>query len=898
MASYSSMTRQKRDLSGSKSNITRSNGSPTKKRLRTPPPQVEPISSNELQSPASNSDSYQRFVLTDPIAFRYLEQDASTTVLERRQELRGYECYLVEQWTTSRIHPTFVITTYTGDASHVVVVGVLSVPTDESSWSPRLRVYFKALNQYHARRKDTALGVIMVTNLSSFPSSLTVIPVPDGDLRKHRFDYFVNENLKRLGCSGRSGLTLAQPAPATMAKYLHLYKTSEKIDIYHSVIELVKLCQSALMMFAKLEIDYADGLLCDVTEQAIGDWWIDIGSDFYDFEPHDGILGPSTVAGLLGLFMGARNRLHSVGAPVAKDPFDVDAMKRGISVFQKQQRIPRTRRLDHHTLDVLHKLTQKAANKERWAVSRVVKSTVAELSSKGGELMLDAIAHRDRAGIADIETVDIDRFVHLIFGERCRWLWEGKAIKKPRGNDRSERALNDAREPSAPRRSLVFKHDEHGGFTWASGRKSTVDGLSEMKDDDERQIDPQDDLTPADRADDSSDEGIKATVLKRASALRHEAKSGLGKVKGAVGLRGHRSKPSTDMSLHTSAGDLDYTSSYRKGHESAAGTNTGPSSPDIRPIDWRPSDLAFEQSPISMQDGEGRRFSIDHQIHQRTTLSKHSRDTLPQFDFPAKRSDVHSGTGASSQLYVPSTAIRSGSATAEPSVAGSVYNDNDNSEPLPLSLPNAASTTHNLLHRSTSLSETRNPIPLSVLSDKMPRHLSFSLAEDSVLTWTPLQEPSEDLTSTSPNYRDLLAAQESLLLHTSALSTQITSLSTCTHPWTQSQLTALQSILSQASQDQETLLSLHQPLEQHLATLREQTAAALREGHEQLDGGVQETETLAARLRYEINELRSKVEDVEVGVADFEKGVARIEERVLELETEGEADGRWLCVVC
>jgi hypothetical protein len=137
-----------------------------------------------------------------------LEEDPSTTTLERRKELQGYECYIVEQWTTSRTHPTFVITTYTGDPAHVIVVGVLSVPTDESQWSPRLRVYFKALNQYHARRRDTPLGTLMVTNLSAFPSSLTVIPVPGGDLRKHRFDFFVNENLKRLGCSGRVGLTL------------------------------------------------------------------------------------------------------------------------------------------------------------------------------------------------------------------------------------------------------------------------------------------------------------------------------------------------------------------------------------------------------------------------------------------------------------------------------------------------------------------------------------------------------------------------------------------------------------------------------------------------------------------------------------------------------------------
>jgi len=315
---------------------------------------------------------------------RYLEEDPGVEVVERSQELQGYEIYIVEQWATSRTHPTFVITTFTGDPQHVAQVGILSVPTDESGWSQRLRVYFKALNQYHARRKETPLGILMITNLSGFPSSLTVIPVPDGDLRKHRFDFFVSENLKRMGCSGRVGLTLSAPNSATVAKFHQLYKTSDKNSIFQAVIELVKLCQAALNIFDKLDFEYADGLLCDITEKAANDWWLDIGAEFYNIEPHDGILGPTTVAALLGLLMGARNRLSAVGAPVPKDPFEIEGMKRGISHFQKSQRLERTRRLDRHTLDRLHRTSAKAANAEGWSVPRAVKSTVAELSGKGG----------------------------------------------------------------------------------------------------------------------------------------------------------------------------------------------------------------------------------------------------------------------------------------------------------------------------------------------------------------------------------------------------------------------------------------------------------------------------------------------------------------------------------
>lgn len=160
----------------------------------------------ELPSPKTlenkPSQSHKRLVFADPAAFRYLEEDPSTTVLERRRRLQGYELYFVEQWICSRVHPTFLIATYTGLEQHSILVGVLSVPTDEDQWSPRLRVYFKALKKFHAREKDTPLGTLMITNLSSFPSALTVILVPDGDARKHREDFFVNENLKRMGCAG------------------------------------------------------------------------------------------------------------------------------------------------------------------------------------------------------------------------------------------------------------------------------------------------------------------------------------------------------------------------------------------------------------------------------------------------------------------------------------------------------------------------------------------------------------------------------------------------------------------------------------------------------------------------------------------------------------------------
>ncbi len=645
---------------------------------------------------AGTPTGHQRFVLTDPLAFKYLEDDPATKVLDRSQQLEGYECYVVEQWSTSRSHPTFTITTYTGDPNHHVVVGVLSVPIDETTWSAKLRVYFKALNQYHARRRETPLGILMVTSLSGFPSSLTVIPVPGGDIRTHRADFFVNEDLKRLNCAGRVGFTLSPPTAATVAKFHQLYRTSDKNEVYDSVIELVKLCQSALMLFDKLEIDYADGLLCDVTERAINDWWLEIGSSYYNVEPHDGILGPTTVAGLLGLLMGARNRLHSLGHPVGKDAFDVETMKRGISKFQKEQRVQRTRRLDRRTLDKLHRATAKAANSDgHWAMPKAVKSTVAELSGKGGEMVMDVVGRRDRAGIAEIETCDMERFVQLVQGERAKWLWYGKAVKKAATRETMGtlgRPGQDWKNSEAGH--LSFKESEYGGFTWTA-RKSVADGLLGGK----RELN--DDAGTLDEQDSDEEDNIKG-VLKRTSGFK-EARSGIGKFKGVVGLGGHHHKATTskDESPKTPKSPQspfqpqspvdDRFPRSSKEHRRRPLLGRTRSSPG--------SSIGSPQSPVTEQGSRTVTESIPEHAKVPSTLEVQSKQSVESLRAPSYLSKDPQNGDTDPATDDGTASVTVGAA----SVAGSVYNDVELNEVLPTG-PATEQDVHRLMQRTVSYS--------------------------------------------------------------------------------------------------------------------------------------------------------------------------------------------------
>lgn len=875
----------------------RSGTSGTTSSRNAPNSPVQTQQSSTIDSSVTdNPAGHQRFVLPDPLAFQYLAADPSTRVLDRYRELEGYECYVVEQWATSRSHPTFTITTYTGDVSHSVVVGVLSVPLDERTWSPKLRVYFKALNQYHARRRETPLGILMVTNLSGFPSSLTVIPVPDGDIKKHRADFFVNEDLKRLNCAGRVGMTLSAPAAATTAKFYQLYRTSDKNDVYDSVVELVRLCQSALMLFDKLEIDYADGLLCDVTERAINDWWLEIGSTYYNVEPHDGILGPTTVAGLLGLLMGARNRLHSLGAPVAKDAFDVEAMKKGISSFQKQQRVQRTRRLDRKTLDRLHRATAKAANSDGyWAVPKAVKSTVAELSGKGGEMVMDVVGRRDRAGIAEIETCDMERFVQLVQGERAKWLWYGKSLKKTTMREPlgvGERPA-DGLKRLEDWRQLSFRQDEHGGYQWTA-RKSMADGLTSGG------RDAYDDTgTPFE---DTDEEERTKGLLKRTSGFK-EAKSGIGKFRGAVGLGGHHKHtasreeppqtPRSPQSPRPPQSPVEETPSPRASKEQRR-----------RPLLQRArsspvSSVGSPQSPMLEQKQAPTQDTIPEYLDQASTLGYAASymETATKRSSESPRPPSYRTKDLQSADADPGTDDASESVTVEAaSVAGSVYNDVPLNEVLPTG-PETEQDVSRLMKRTVSYSRVVDVNLQTHNEDAYPRHLSFSLAEDSVLSWTSIISSSEAVSISDPR-KELL--EENLIAESSKhLRHLINDLNMNTAAFTQAQLYTLSSLLTKYDEDQQTLESLYRPHVDHLHALQTDAEGIVRSEREALEEKSKEIEGLAAKLEYEINGLRAKVEDVEVGVQDFAKGVGRVEDRVRELEKDAERSEQrgWRCVV-
>lgn len=802
-------------------------------------------------------------------------------VIERHGQLRGYELYIVEQWACSRVHPTFNITTYTGDPTHSIIVGILGVPSNEEKWSPRLRVYFRAISQYHARPKDTPLGSLMVTNLSSFPSALTVIPVPDGDVKKHREDFIVNENLKRLGCSGRSGMSLSTPAGATQAKFFQLYKTSDRIPLYAAVIELVKLCQVALMMFGKLEQEYADGCLCDVTEKAVNDWWTDIGSEYYNIEPTDGILGPTTVAALLGMLMGARNRLNYFGAPVSKDVFDVFNLKRGIAYFQKSQKMERTRRLDRQTLARLHRLTAKAAAGEGWAVSKAVKSTVAELSGKGGEMVMGMVG-RDKAGIGDVETVDLDRFVSLVHGERSKWLWYGK----PRRNGGDPFGKSDSGTGT-----LSFNKDEQGGYMWSHSKTDTIppEEEPEPKKKEKESPDPVYSNRPSGSGSATSilespgdrDPQLRRTVFKGVTDKMSDARSGFGRIKDAVGLRGHTSRHSKDDILDGE----NRMSGYFSPNNSTSftqPTSTGlPTSPQAvgKAFSWK-------LTPAEYQNGQPKDKSMStggimSGRPRETLMENDTRPGVPLDSLPSEdaQNAAPKMDEADERWAEQVRDIRRDLIDNEPSVAGSVYGDGDLEGAL-VEAERDPDSFEVLLRRRHSISV---PTASTKLRNEAywPRQMSFTDAEEAVLTWRPIGDGELDVMDdewTTFQHQKAQAADHKHLYE------QILDLQNTILPWVESKVSTVEQLDEAAADDREQFQALYCQLSDSYQGAKANAQEVLGGERAHVAERVRDVEVLGAKLEYELGRLLERVEDVEEGVGGFERVVEELEGRAGELE--------------
>ena len=743
---------------------------------------------------------------------------------------------MVEQWAASRDHLTSLITTFTGLAHHQIKVHVLEIPEDEADWSDRLQTYIQNTSKPPARRKETSLGTLMVTNLSSFASTLTVVNIPGGDYDEYRGLFVVNENLKRLGCSGRAGLNLSTPSGPAQAKFRQLYHTSEAVPVTEAAVELVRLCQAALVLYSQLAREYTDGLLCDITVDAIKSWWTQIGSEHFNTEPNDEILGPTTVAALLGLLQGARIRLQLLNAPIGKDVFDLRSTKRAIEVFQKWYKLDRTRRLDPKTLDRLHKLTAKYAKSEGWMVPRAVKSTIPQLG-KGGEMFMGMVGNKDRIGVGEVETLDMHVLASTASGDSMKWLWHGKR-RNVVLDDSINRYSSDvdllSEDDTPPRthrkRDIVLDRIPNLGQRGDQFYNNPASSQASF--------DPSDREQPRHKQ-----------VLKSVTDRMSDAKSGLGRIRDAVSipaLRGHVSRLSRDYnninnesSLRNSLDDTRYVS----------GTSLGPgtTTQSIKDTSANQSRYATpEQSPPALR-------LKDSQVLQLPSITGENMVLTPVEVEPNDKQAVRP------KVCTPS-----------------LVSSNDVDPPVSQAAELVRSMTYTKLTR-TAYDEGTPP----------HRTLSFECVSDALLD-------KQDFEDSAPD--DLFyqhTHDEYLTEMTLSLEQQLKRIEGSNLAKAQIQLQDMQKQDTQLIEDLESvdkqyfsLLGQHDEQQSETANIFTSARLALSDDLLRIEG-------VMAKLEYELDMLISKVEDVEDGVADFENQVVGLEARADALEPPQEKPTRW-----
>lgn len=135
----------------------------------------------------------------------------------------------------------------------------------------------------------------MLTDPSEYDMDMVLIP--DGDYEACIKQVYVNINLRKCNCTGRSALNLNHAkwvlkriqgpttttrrnkltfpyhSQASQDKFRSLYRISDVVPFDDAVINLVTVAQTALFLFHLLKKEYIDGLLCNETMKAFGNFY-------------------------------------------------------------------------------------------------------------------------------------------------------------------------------------------------------------------------------------------------------------------------------------------------------------------------------------------------------------------------------------------------------------------------------------------------------------------------------------------------------------------------------------------------------------------------------------------------------------------------------------------------
>jgi hypothetical protein len=506
----------------------------------------------------------------------------------------------------------------------------------------------------------------------------------------------------------------------------------------------------------------------------------------------------------------------------------------------------RTRRLDRQTLDRLHRVTAKAANAEGW--TDAVKSTMAELSGHGGEMVMGMVRGREKGGIADIETLELDNFASLVTGERAKWLWRGKPRKG---------GLGDGVAHDPPAADMMFNRDEQGNYVWTSRKRHSHEDLAgdrSLQGSDRPWRQPETGAAP-----DEKDQNLSRMVRRGVSGKVSDARIGFGRFKEAVGL------PSLRSQHHKQTRDgpeLMGDAAYIPAIESDAEMPVLKPEADVNLTDRESISEPHDQTQFDAAKAEPPASTGGPTVSELKPL-KPPKITV---DSPRDTEDTDSARKPStSQLEEDESDLgRSRTRSTDASVSQDEVSRFDLM----------------LLRRPQSCIEFTTTDDSERRSNGWPRHLSFSIVEDVVLGWESLGgrealQPKPDAT-----LEQAVALEDTLASDVRMFSSKIEELSYHTVPWVERQVNSVDELNRKLYESHENINSIYLDQAEKYQRMREHSSELLTEEHTYLVDTMKRVEMMGAKLDYELNVLESKVEDVESGLGEFERHVLELETRM------------------
>ncbi|KAI9032667.1 hypothetical protein CLU79DRAFT_830508 [Phycomyces nitens] len=318
----------------------------------------------------------KRFVFVERKRVLTIAATCGLGIVSEKEELQGYQIYIVEQWMCDRTMPSNTVKVFTGDPTHKIDVCVIAM-TSADLQHPRSEIKPFFDTGMPLKFKSTPQGDITLTDPSELPYDMDMVLVPNGDFDGNVKQAYVNINLRRSNCTGRSALNLQKPNPASEEKFRSIYKISDAVHFEDAVINLVILAQIALYLFNLLPRDYIDGLVCNDTIRAFREFYLNYHPyKSSEYQIKEFWMEPHLLTALITKIIVCRNKLQTYGFTAVKDPFtEFETFRYDIGEFQRVKGLKRSRLID---LETLEKLNEYSLGQLK--VRKVLKSKLEDIS--------------------------------------------------------------------------------------------------------------------------------------------------------------------------------------------------------------------------------------------------------------------------------------------------------------------------------------------------------------------------------------------------------------------------------------------------------------------------------------------------------------------------------------